>query len=307
MGPRWRTVLLGVILVVGLFEVAVRAGAPYLPDPAPWPSPESRLKAAQMDSSGCARLVFLGTSVTESAVNPQQLEVSSYNAALPFSTIRSVRYWAEHFVLPDLCPETVVIGVPTWSAEFASGLGPDGLLRGLQNVVEFRQPDDWASGVLNRSELVRRRQQLKSLVEQWSPASRPERTGLIGPQGNQLGYADRRIDTFPRVASDLESKPFDEDAVTELVETIRSAGPDVIFMVEPARCDPLGVCPDDAARDAMLQHYEAMAMQFDIPVIDVWRDFDPALYADPSHLNDRGARQFTELLSSELTRLGVTP
>jgi hypothetical protein len=307
MGRRSRAVLLGVVLVLGLCEVGVRAGAPHLPDPAPWPSPESRIKAAQMEDSGCARLVFLGTSVTEAAVNPQQLGDSTYNAALPFSTIRSVEYWAQHFVLPELCPETVVLGIPTWSTEFAFGSGPEGLLTGLQNVHEFRHPEDWMSRVLNRSELVRRRRQLKSLVEQWSPAVRPERTGLIGPQGNQIGYTGRTIGSFPRATIGLKSEPFDRKGLIDLVERIRSSGVNAVLMVEPARCAPSGVCPDDAVRTAILQHYEAVATQFDIAVIDVWDDFDPALYADTSHFNDGGTRQFTELLSNELGRLGVMP
>lgn len=290
-------VVLGIALVVASAEIGLKVAAPHLPDPAPWPSPETRLKAAQIAGLGCVDVVLLGTSATEAAVIPELLPVGAYNAALPFATFESLAYWYEEFVAPTLCHSVVVVGVPLWASgedEF------DPLLSGLGAVVDYRGSDGWLDGLLAQSELYRRGAQLKAISEQRGPAYRPEDTGFWGPLGNQRGYADGAMASLPPPSQNAGDGGIDVEGLEKLLEVIRSRGNQAVLMIEPARCGPQGDCPSRVEMESRLANYRAVAQTADVDFVHIGVFDQPDEYADRSHLNWRGASSFTRLLGQAM-------
>lgn len=306
MPSRTVEVASGLTAVLVCAELLLRLAGPGLPDPAPWPTPETRVKSAQMAEFECVELVFLGTSVTEAAVVPGIIG-DAYNAALPFSTQRSMRYWAERFVVPALCPDTVVIGVPAWSPEFALPTVPDPLLRGLDDVVTFQTSQTWLDGAIDTPELITRRAQLKSLSELWTELYRPERSGLIDPRGRQTGYDGRLVEELPDENAEIVGEAVDLSAMRRLIQVLRDSGIQVALVVEPSRCGPSGECPMAQLRDSLVARYRDIASEFGVPFVDLWDRFEPSEYADPAHLNELGAARFTNELAAALAQLGLLP
>ena len=278
---------------------------PLLPDPAPWPTLETRIKFAQMEEAGCVQIAFLGTSVTESAVRPDAFDVPSYNAAVPFTTQASMRLWAEEFVVPEICPETVVIGLPAWSVEFIEGRSTsDPLLHGLSNVIEYRSGRESIEGLLRHSALWRLRAEIKEIGDHIGDASRRV-PGRLTDSGWQAGYAERSVGQLPPEDPTISVGRVDLTTLAGLVTWLQSKDVTVVLMLEPARCDPGGTCPRPEVRHALAGHYRELAAASGVPLLDVWSTYDGEEYADAAHLNGRGATRFSAALRAALADLGI--
>ena len=300
-------IVLAIVMTLGAAELGARLVASALPDPAPWPTLETRVKNLQMEASGCVDMVFLGTSVTEAAVITDRFESSAYNAALPFSTQGSTRLWAESFVLPLLCPEVVVIGLPVWSPAYILAPQTRGRLHsGLGQVIDFREPAELHRRLLYRSELVRRRSQLKELGDLLDQAEEIVGGGLWSPTGHQTGHMGRQTDGFPPVDYSIAvGRETDLAILRALVIGLVEQGRRVVLLIEPSRCSPFGECLSGKAHAELTSIYSTFAVELDIPVIDVQWGFAVSDYADPAHLNSQGAEKFTSAVRRALLELGI--
>lgn len=291
--------VLGLLLTLTAVESAVRQLSAELGDPRPWPSIETQVKADHLSSpERDPQVVFLGTSITEAAIDPtlfaSKLNIESYNAALPFSTPVSLRYWLEEFVLTQLSPHTVVIGLPRWGAPATAQEDP--IQRGLSEVVER------TASVAGRSALLSRRQQIRELPDVLIQPEPP--TDLWTEAGHQTLYYDG-ADAARRGV--VEGSAFDSsfsgdqvDALEAMVDLIRTRGIRPVFLLEPGDCPPsLTSCP--ASESLAVQQVETLSRDLNVPLIDgaefVAQD---DWYADSVHFNRTGTRAFTLFMVDRL-------
>src|SRR5688500_18520733 len=107
-GGRLLRVIAAASAVVVVAELAVRWRADELPAPVTWSAPELDVKEAQIDqleASGGASTVFLGSSTVDVGVDPSALSPDgaggrpSYNAATGAASIGMIDLWARHVVI----------------------------------------------------------------------------------------------------------------------------------------------------------------------------------------------------------------
>jgi hypothetical protein len=297
-------VLLGVFLALVGAEIAVRSIADELPDPRAWPTPETQIKFTQIEaleaSNAGLDVVFIGSSVLESGIDPELLErlsgLTSYNAALPFSSPLGNEIWLRDFVLPRLEPRTVVIGLGVWPNE--STAQDDLLALGLRSV-EFSA--SWGL----RLELVERRRQLRNWSETLESRRRTQ-SGLITTRGHQTVYYDkvRPLGGDPHFSASRTADMSADNyaALVRTLEVLQQAGIDVVILIEPIGCPPiLEACGEF---DLAEHPGRVLAAQYGIPVIDATaRDWPTEMYADSAHFNLSGAVAFTELFAAEFAAL----
>lgn len=293
------------MLVIGGAEVAARVASAHLPDPAPWPTNETEVKDAQMAALGDIDVVFLGTSVTEAAVDPaavdRALTIRAYNAALPFATQRSLLVWMRDFVIPDLHPRLIVLGIPEWGMGLAPPSPDDPLLEGLLHVEEFRDPQNPLIRLARHSALVRYRTEIKEAGNLLEPRFRIFDGGLTA-DGREPRYGDWQFDGSGLIEDPAPAPP-DVSTVAELVRSARASGAEVAFMFEPSTCDPDGHCLADAGVTVVRNAYSELASMLGVPVIEVPRPWPLEWYADPAHFNQTGTDRFTAGLIPELRSL----
>lgn len=290
---------IGLLAVLASAEMGVRALGPSLPDRARWPSPETEIKARQLaDLTKSPDIVFLGTSITEAAVDPaaidRYLDTQSYNAALPFGSPLALEEWFAGHVLPRVDPRVVVVGVSTWG--LGSSVENDPLLGGL---LELRRAEE--EGVL-KSELIERRHQLRQLPDLL--LSDPSPSTLWTAAGHQTAY----YDGGPVASEDVwTSEPVGSlsdnlEALVRLIDTVRSNGAAAVLMIEPGGCPPALVgCPADTIRDEAYAELLHLAAVTGVPVIDGSLFVAPNdWYADSAHFNARGTKEFSAYVADVL-------
>jgi len=302
---RWLLVLVSFTLVVLGAEIAVREASGVLPDPAPWPTNESEVKAAQMGAGGPYDVVLLGTSVTESAVDAAMvssaLGVEVYDAALPFATQQSLLVWMNDFVVPEARPSLIVLGIPSWGSGLEPPSDDDLLLDGLLKVEEFRHPRDPVTRLFRHSYLVRYRTELKELANLLEPRNQLLRNGSWTSRGNQTGYDGR---TFDGTGLQFETAtPGEVSTVGRLVASARENGSDIAFLFEPSNCDPGGLCVTPEGADKNQQPYLELAREMAVPVIDLPGPWPLSWHADPAHFNEEGTVNYTRLVIEKLRGL----
>lgn len=296
------TIRLGITLLVTLLlcEMGVRVLSGDLPDWRGWPSIESEIKVAQMEvAEAPIDIVFLGSSVSEAAVDPDILEglidLSAYNASLPFSSPLSNEYWLDELVVPLLSPKVVVIGLPMWSLR--STVSDDRLLTGLaESMTRTRSV----------SELLTRRSQLRD----WSETQgvmRGLNSRFWTDAGHQTGYYDGTITALSAVGDRFDGQigSYSEDnfsALERMVSNLTDSGVAVVLVIEPGLCPPsLGQCPDSRAEATNTQLHQ-VAAGLGVPVIDAFGvDWDTELFSDTVHFNRAGTDAYTRFIAAELS------
>ena len=125
-------VAIGVILTLAIAEGGLRAFGDRLPVRTDWPTVETGVKYELLRQIPDADVVFLGSSITEAAVDPTDFADASgvgsaFNSGIPFSTPFSNEWWLNEVVLENVEPKLVVIGLTAWSG--GRGAERDPLLR----------------------------------------------------------------------------------------------------------------------------------------------------------------------------------
>jgi hypothetical protein len=310
MSSRAVTVLVTFLLVIVGTEGAVLSVSHSLPDPAPWPSNETEIKAEQLELGNDYSIVFVGTSVTEAAVDPEivtdQLGSETYNAATPFASQESLWIWVEQFVFPNADPEVLVVGVPLWSSEFAESATGGVLVTGLRQVERFRDPTSSLARLAQNSALLHWRTELKSIADRLAPANQLGSMGLWTDRGHQTGYYER---TVPDIGMEVGVNPseasLDFTPLIGLVHVAMARGAQVILLAEPASCDPHGRCLTADGVAILRTAYTRLAAELDVPFVEIEVSWPRAWYADAAHFNRRGTLEYTTRLVVAMQELGL--
>jgi hypothetical protein len=296
---RFAWVAIGVILTLAMAEGGLRAFGDRLPVHTDWPTVETGVKYELLRQLHEADVVFLGSSITEAAVDPSEFAHASgvgsaFNSGIPFSTPFSNEWWLNEVVLENVEPNLVVIGVPAWSG----GRGPDRdpLLPGLRLAIDSREDPPL--------ELLRQ----AGVLSEWDRRKADETArAYLTDLGHQTGYYERSIDDaipldLPTGPSEM---PEDEaDAVARMIDTLNERGIDVIVLIEPGRY------PGDNGTIDYERYIRSIVRHEDdwgVPVVDTFnRDWDSSLFADLAHFNRLGTDSFTAFMARTITGLQAT-
>ncbi|HEX7132436.1 MAG TPA: hypothetical protein VF228_07665 [Iamia sp.] len=273
---------IALVVVLALAELGMRAIDDHLPRATAGDTIEIELKYAQLqalhDQGEPVDLVVLGNSTLDAGIDPVLLGEESarfdapYNAALLGQPLASIRRWAGEFVLEEVDPDTVVLGltpldVPTlsifgvskpavesaFSASF-DALHPDALQRAEDNVSEhsalvrrraaFRAPGELWRGITDT--IYGREKAFEGdgpvTLEDGRQGVRDRRTWeqeLLGPRGTNRTYWGYSYDgTTESRISPTERRAYERANLDRLqlagvIGGIRDAGVDDIVVVLP--------------------------------------------------------------------------
>ncbi len=306
-----RTAELGIVAVALLVtlvsaEVGVRMLGGRLPDPSPWPSLESEVKATLVGTvSAQIDVVLVGDSTMESGVDPARLRsrvgIEAFNAAIPFSTPLAMEAWLEEVVLARLQPRVVVIGLGFDPAQTAADDDP------LRRALDADE-DGGVWEMLGRySELVRRRRQLRDWPETLRTVRALE-SNTWTAEGFQTGYLRGTIRSVNEVEDPARqaSATMSADnvaALSRLGRHLTEEGIAVVVVMEPVRC------PNEACRVAVVtspyhRQVSAVARRLGVGFLDTnTRRWGPELFVDDLHLTAEGVQRFTD----EVGRIVTSP
>jgi hypothetical protein len=129
------------LVVLVAAEIGARALEPRLPEPQVWDSLFLQDKAERIHELGDVDVAVIGSSIANASIDTSAIidavgwADSGYNASNPGSAPREWAAWDRDIVLPELCPDLVVIALgprdtndnePNGTAEIADYLDSDG-------------------------------------------------------------------------------------------------------------------------------------------------------------------------------------
>ena len=294
--------ILGLVAPLMGVELALRALAPSLPSPDPWPSVGMEVKAeyAERLVDDGIDVLFLGSSVSEAGIDPDRLLVEhgidAFNGAGPYSTPVAMQRWLDRSLWP-LEPETIVIGLPIWGAP--DPVADDVLARGF-DALEAREAQ--RDSLFGRSEFWARRGQLRDLV---GLVSESVDATAYTTRGHLTIYRDQHGGTGDDPAGGTPFPGFSADNEAALAEIVAEAGrrrSRVVLLLEPGGCPPiLPGCADAESERRALEALEEIAAELGVALIN-GRVLDaPAdWYADSAHFNAGGTVAFTDFIAAAL-------
>jgi hypothetical protein len=291
--PRIALILLGAFSALGIAEISLRFFDDELPVRSEWPTVETQLKASQLNQEDKWDVVFLGSSVTEAAVDPRLITgVDAYNGALPFSTPISHEVWYRgQFSSQE--GRVVVLGLPAWPYHLRND--EDRLVSGIESAF-----DDEAPAALLLATIVHR-----GVLADWFGLQSREtalQSDFWTAQGHVTAYYEMSeapitgsFDPFgpPEMSADVR------DAIARLAEQVELQKGTFVLMVEPAPFP--GEVTDEMLR-SYLGTVQALADELNVELWDTfsigWAD---NMYADGTHFNRKGTEAFSKLVSDLLS------
>lgn len=319
---------LGLLL---LAEAGIRWRAPALPDPLIWSGPEMQYKERQirrLQASGGASVVFLGSSVVDAGVDPSSMSLATrrpvYNAGTGGASLGMIDLWARRVVVPRLRPDVVVLGLASrelnphdpeqarLERDFFESRAVKRLDNGerlLQRVE--RTAEGWSSLFRYRTVL----RQPRFLSKALGLGSAPGRDGyraLVADDGQHKRFLHLTFTGDPHVGRVLANRELRNYEVGHrqlstargLISFLERQASHVIVVNMPETPTWLSLHPrGEADHEAFVAAIRALAASAEVRFIDggVWQE---DLFADPAHLNGKGARRLSALLEEELRRLG---
>lgn len=291
-GPRLALILLGAFSALGIAEMSLQLFGGGLPVRSEWPTVETQLKDSQLTLADEWDVIFLGSSITEAAVDPRLLNgIAAYNGALPFSTPISQEVWYRG-QFSDQEARVVVLGLPAWP--FHESDGEDLLASGIEAALR-----DGAS-LESRLATVRHR----GVMADWFGLRSTEITlqsKLWTPHGHLTAYYEisgaRATGGFesygpPRMSEDVRA------AITRLAEHVQLQGGTFVLMIEPARV------PGEVEEDVIQRYLDTVRDLANSLDVELWDTFSVGwakeLYADDVHFNREGTEAFSELVNELL-------
>ena len=288
---RLALVALGVVTILGAAEVTLEFFGDNLPERSSWPTIETEIKDLQLKGKDNWDVVFLGSSVTESAVDPQLMDgVSAYNAALPFSTPISNEVWyrTEFSGQPG---RTVVLGL--LAKPYRESTDDDLLKSGIETASKTE------TSILDSLSLYR----FRGFVADWFDLRSRERSThseLWTQFGHQTVYYEQSV------SGDAEFPPYGEprmsvdvrEAIVRLADVVHRHGGTLVLMIEPTR---LGDAAPSSLVNTYIDSVRQLAHEVGARFWDTYSlGWDSRYYADHSHFNRTGTEAFTELVSDLL-------
>jgi hypothetical protein len=296
------TIALGALVMVALGETAVGLFEPELPPASIWPTPETQIKQGQMSHIESIDVVFLGSSITEAAVDPAALRETAgtglvYNAALPFSTPFSNELWLDDVILRRFDPSLVVIGLPAW--ESAATPDSDPLLAGIQAALDYQQGHQWT----DRFALFRN----SGVASEWDQRRARETladSGSLTDLGQQTGYLDRHLgDSTPLELPTANTEMSDQeaDAIGRMITRLSGLGIASAVMIEPGHYPGSSSEVDE---DGYIASVQTHASEWGVPIWDTYHmGWPDSMFADKAHFNRLGTAAFTQRLAGMVGHL----
>lgn len=315
--PRPLRLLVAAVVALLAAEGAARAVEPSLPPPPGWPNLEIADKHDAIRRHGAVDLLVLGSSVADAGIDPATLpdtvagDRGGYNSALLSASLQVTATWATEIAVPELDPDTVVLGVSTGDL-VARAPGLDDWFFGAPEVRrllgEESRADRLERWLSERSTLVRARSQLRDpgvvldAIRLGTPPSNVTDAGL------NTTLHGRPFDARPAVIAGITAAlaGYTIDATQlevlgDLTGSMVADGIRVVVVTMPyaevyVGCHPRGQADIDdfeAAIAATVTGAGGEVVSFGV--------FDEALMADPLHLNEQGARLLTAQLADYLT------
>jgi hypothetical protein len=328
--PRLSGALLALVIVLLAAELAVRLAAGHLPSPQTWSAPEAQHKADQLAGwtgrFGRPDVVVFGASMADNGLDPAVMDTSlgragaAYNASLVGTSLESVALWATHFVVPKLRPRVVVLGmspvelnpnVPNEQSSIEAFRDAPAARRSLGRETLLAKADRLLGDV---SSLFRYRKVLRT-VTLWTAGRSNGAKGAatvndpaLTPQGMSLTGRDTPYGTFlgRPVSAQTRAGQYQGDlfhhftigaektaALRQLVVDLRTEGARVVIVELPLTNDAVAYLPHgqgDLTATGEALRLVAGQTGSDYLATGVW---PTSLFADPGHLNGRGAEALT--------------
>jgi len=311
-----------VVAVFVMIELAARLLGGGLPNP-DWNFAQTDRKVAEIEALAAAGetvdLVLLGNSSVNSAFLDREIERQGgfgrvYNAGLDGSSVRQMEDWAMNVVVPQLQPETVVIGLTSRdlndasvsNAEvFGNYLNSRGRARFLGEETTGQRVQQTLGGVSALVQISPFLRDPASLVTQYDPTGPP--TGEFVLPGED--YSPRPFDitrTRERALNDYAVGGIELESLDRLVTELEEAGIEVIMMEMPFIAEdwlplhPNGSSDYQAFRVALLD----FAATRDLPLIDLTTyPWTTSEFYDFLHVNSAGIARINTMLAEELIKL----
>ena len=287
------------ILVLAAAEGGLRAIGDRLPVRTDWPTIETGIKYELLRQLPSADVVFLGSSITEAAIDPREFVHASgvgsaFNAGLPFSSPYSNEWWLNEVVLENVEPKLVVIGVTAWSGGQHADRDP--LLAALRVTPGSRDdPHDSPLALFRQT----------GLLSEWDRRMADERVKAhLTELGHQTGYYERSIDDatpFGLPTGPAEMPNDEAAAVGRMIDTLNERGIDAMVLIEPGRSPgDNGTLDYERYVSSVLRHED----DWGVPVVDSFhRAWDSSFFADLAHFNRLGTESFTAYMAQTIIGL----
>ncbi|MFQ5554416.1 MAG: hypothetical protein ACE5GC_03455 [Acidimicrobiia bacterium] len=300
--------LLAVFLVA---EVTARRATASVPED--WGVERIGFKVDQITTIDQVTVVFAGDSMAEVGLDPDRFTMltgsPAYNAALTAAPPRVWALWTGEYVLPELVPDIVVVGIGSFSMNDAQEIRP----RLLESYLGSPERRDYVGEdvgliqeLLQESALYRHRTALRS-PEEWAGRGAP----TISPSGRELATSDvayivtegyeRRL-TQDALAGYTAGGP-DLRAVESLVAGVEAAGARPVIVVMPiVAADHIPMHPRGAADHAQFDRLVDVLEENRVTVLRPPAALFPAeVFADPIHLNRHGTERLTDWVAAALS------
>jgi hypothetical protein len=262
--------------------------------------------------------VFIGHSIPLCAIDPDVVRESSgglktYNAALSTLFFGSARLWMAEFVVPNLRPKLVVLGL--------AGLEFNPHSTRMHFMEEYVRAQDararWELGGLGeRMRLLCTRPEVaryfvrRMLGRAAEPLPPPKDRSQLGPLGEERKHDERPLQTTERLHEALRdgiftTYEFADSEVAKLrdfVAAMRAQGADVAVLrlvTMPNAVDyyPRGIADYDDA----WARIRAVLDELDVALLEVDPSpFDESCFADVMHMNGRGKERYSRLVGAAL-------
>ena len=322
-----------VFAVVLTVLVAAEAGARVLeaelPAPQVWDTPFVQDKATRIEELGDVDIAVIGSSIANASIDVTAVADAidwadtGYNASNPGSAIREWGAWDKDMVLPELCPEIVVISIgprdtndhePTDERELSAYLDSEGRRRlyGEETVgesIESFFQENFALVAIR--ERLREPRNLYRFLNGESISSWQSR---LTPDGRFLGFdggvyvddpeRDRRLREGE--LRNYQVGPIQFDSLKGIIETVKATGAYVVIVDMPLMREKLAEVVDNGERD--LDDYDRalseVANETGVTVLS-YPDMNdnPTFYADLYHMALPGTREISARVGRDLAEL----
>lgn len=296
MGDRIRpAVLVGLSFLVTLVAanaLVARVG-PDLAPPSPWPTPTSQLKYDQvLTLSHDPEVLFLGSSFTEAAVDPERLlpEIDSYNLAMPFTSFGTMYVWLRDVVYPTMTPRLVVVGITQWTDPRNPGID---LEEAISNAISIEQ-----TGRSTEPALLSTRGAL-AVMDRTLARRRLLDSDLWTAGGHLRAYysgSGEPTEWSPQHAAIL--RPSDAAELRDIIDLTRESGSSILIFTEVSAPS---IAPSSGDTDQLRSGLDEISTDTGVEVVIPPGSILPdPLFVDGIHPNEKGTSRFSVYLKSVL-------
>lgn len=262
--------------------------------------------------------VFVGHSIPLCAVDPELVRTASgglltYNASLSTLFFDSARLWMTRFVVPNLRPRLVVLGLAGF--EFNPHSSRAKYMEQYIRAQDLRARFELGNPLQRVALLATRPALAKFVVRRvlgraYEPVPPPSDRSVLGPYGDERKHNDRALLTTDRlhealrdgIFTDYEFSESEVEKLREFVAGMRDAGCEVAVMSLVTTPEAINYYPngaDDYA--ASWRRVHAVLDDLGVDVIEVDPSpYDESCFSDVMHMNGRGKAIYSRQIAAAL-------